>query len=593
MENQKRENLLNLALETPEAERMQTENLNVGYDTGSGSWELIVKYNETVGLADLERLGVRVETLIAGYAILQVPEELVDRVSGSPFVEYVEKPKRLFFAVAEGIRSSCILPVTQREPYLSGQGILVAIIDSGIDYRSPLFQRTDGSTRILYFWDQSVNPENTDVSPPEGFRIGAEFTAERINEALQSGSREQAYALLPSLDVSGHGTAVAAIAAGRGSVAGVDYRGVAPESDLLVVKLGSPGETSFPRTTELMRALTYVVRKAQELQRPVAINLSFGNTYGPHNGNSLLERFVDNVSEIGRNVICVGSGNEGAGRGHVQGQIGDDKALVELAVGNYETMLNVQLWKNYADEYRITLRSPGGQETQVPTLSVNAGKNVVIMENTRILIYLGEPSPYATVQEIYFDFIPLGRYVPSGVWSFTLEAVKKVTGRYYFYLPSSAVRNQNTGFYRATPEITLTIPSTSSKVITVGAYDTVYDAYADFSGRGYVYESRTIGLVLPGGIKPDLVAPGVNILVPDTAGGFTTVSGTSFATPFVTGAAALLMEWGMVQGNDPFLYGEKVKAYLRRGARPLRGEQEYPNARVGYGALCVEDSLPR
>ncbi len=623
--NQTLENILNLALETPEEERIQTENLNVGYEEETRSWELIVKYNGS--LANLESLGIRVEELIAGYAILLVPENQVEQISGLPQIEYVEKPKRLFFAVAEGIRSSCILPVTQRAPFLSGEGVLVAVLDSGIDYQSPLFRKEDGSTRILYLWDQSVvtsvEAEGTGTAgfeeemppgPPAGFATGTEFTADRINAALASGSREEAYRLLPSVDVSGHGTAVAGIAAGRGRVADVYYEGVAPESDLIVVKLGTPGETSFPRTTELMRGLTYVVRKARELGRPVAINVSFGNTYGAHNGTSLLERFMDNVSEIGRNVICVGAGNEGASRGHTQGSVGDGNigdgangragrgrestgegvSRVELAVADYETTLNVQIWKNYVDEYRITLSAPGGQEVQVPTLSENAGKSVVTLENTRILIYLGEPAPYAAVQEIYFDFIPLsgeGGYIASGVWTFILEPVNIVTGRYYFYLPSAVTRSGNTGFYSPTPEVTLTIPSTAQKVITVGAYDTVYDAYADFSGRGYVYESRTMGLVLPGGVKPDLVAPGVGILVPDTFGSFTTVSGTSFATPFVTGAAALLMEWGIVQGNDAFLYGEKVKAYLRRGARPLRGETVYPNERVGYGALCVEDSL--
>ena len=590
MDNQRLENMLNLAVETPEAEREKTENLNVGFQETTRTWELIVKYNGSLG--PLEALGISVEELIAGYAILTVPENLVETVGQRPEIEFVEKPKRLFFTIENEKRTSCVLPVTQRAPFLSGQGTLVAVIDSGIDYQSQLFRREDGSTRILYLWDQSLQGDGAENAPPEGFRMGVEFTAERIDQALEAGSREAAFRLVPSVDVSGHGTAVAGIAAGNGRVQGISYEGMAPEAELMVVKLGMPGETSFPRTTELMRALVYVVRKAREMGRPVAINLSFGNTYGAHNGSSLLERFLDNVSEIGRNVICVGAGNEGAGRGHVQGRLEEEPARVELEVGEYETILNVQLWKNYADEYRIRLQAPDGQQIQVPTLSQDAGKTVVTFSGTRVLIYLGEPSPYAAVQEIYFDFIPDNRYITPGIWTFTLEAVRSVTGQYYFYLPSTAARSGNTGFFRATPEVTLTIPSTAARVITVGAYDTTYEAYADFSGRGYVYESRTIGLVLPGGIKPDLAAPGVNIMVPDTAGGFTSASGTSFATPFVTGAAALMMEWGIVQGNDPFLYGEKVKAYLRAGARPIRGETGYPNERVGYGALCVDDSLP-
>lgn len=603
MENQILENMLNLALETPERERLQTENLNVGYEAESRSWELIVKYNGS--LEELENRGIQVETLIAGYAILQVPQDLVELVSERKEIEYVEKPKRLFFAVEEGRQRSCLFPVTERPPFLSGKGVLVAVIDSGIDYESPLFRREDGTTRIVALWDQTVEAERVEippggraVTPPEGFFTGAEFTQEQINAALASENRQQAYRFVPSRDVSGHGTAVAGVAAGRGRIMGRFYEGVAPESDLLVVKLGMPGATSFPRTTQLMRALTYVVKKAQSLGIAAAINLSFGNTYGPHNGSSLLERFIDNVSEIGRNVICVGTGNEGASRGHTQGQVEEEAAVVELAVGGYETTLNVQLWKNYVDEYRITLRSPAGKTAEISGLSENAGKSVIDMENTRILVYPGEPAPYAAVQEIYFDFIPMDRgqgngYITPGIWTFILQPVKIVTGRYYFYLPVMAVRSENTGFYRSTPENTLTIPSTSAKVITVGAYDPVYDSYADFSGRGYVYESRTQGLVLPGGVKPDVAAPGVGILVPDVNGGFATVSGTSFATPYVTGAAALLMEWGIVQGNDRFLFGEKVKAYLRRGARPLRGETSYPNAKVGWGALCVADSIPR
>ena len=400
----------------------------------------------------------------------------------------------------------------------------------------------------------------------------------------------------------------------------------------MIVKLGVADSLGFPRTTEIMRAVTYAVNKAVELQMPLVINLSFGNTYGAHDGSSLLERFLDNAAEIGRTVICVGSGNEGANGGHVAGSIipsggaggslaggaggnvtggagragngfasrtgrtigssGYLPAEIELAVAQYERSLNVQLWKNYSDVYRIYLRSPGGQEAELPS-RIEGGKYTLRLEQTDILVYLGEPLPYSTAQEIYLDLFPVGGpYINSGVWTIRLVPVEIVTGNYYLYLPSSAVRSQGTGFYRPTPEVTLTIPSTASKVVTVGAYDGIYDAYADFSGRGYADTERTIGVVMSGLAKPDLAAPGVNILAPDLYGGYHPVTGTSFATPIVSGSAALLMEWGIVRGNDVFLYGEKVKAYLRKGARPLRGEGEVPNDRVGWGALCVRDSLP-
>ena len=461
----------------------------------------------------------------------------------------------------------------------------------GIAYERMDFRKSNGDTRIRYLWDQTLTPseEISDRLPPEGFSVGVEFDEAQLNRALQASTDQERFSLVPSVDVSGHGTAVAGIAAGY---AGEDtYIGAASEADLLIVKLGLPGELGFPRTTEIMRGITYVLRRANELQMPLAINLSFGNSYGSHDGSSLLERFLDNAAEIGRTVICVGSGNEGSSGGHFAGNIGETRA-VELAVAEYETTVNVQIWKNYNDVYEIRLRSPGGEEGEV-TAPIGGGKYTLTLEQTRVLVYLGEPTPYSVAQEIYLDMIPQnGPYINNGVWTIFIEPVKVVTGQFYLYLPAGAGRNSRTVFYRPTPQVSLTIPSTAAKVITVGAYDYIYDAYADFSGRGYADTERTVGVVTAGLVKPDLVAPGVDILAPDVYGGYTSVTGTSFATPIVTGSAALLMEWGIVRGNDPYLYGEKVKAYLRAGAQPLRGETEYPNDRVGFGKLCVAESLP-
>ena len=593
--DQKLENILNLALETPEEEREQTESLNVGYSAETRSWELIVKYHGS--LDRLREQNIVVEELIAGYAILTVPEALVDMVSDTPEIEYVEKPKRFYYGQTFPAGTSCFPPVTMRTPFLNGGGVLLAVLDSGITWDLEVFRKADGSTRIRYLWDQTVSEEMGDVrygKMPDGFSIGTEYTAEEINAALQMPALDR-YRRIPSRDLSGHGTAVAGIAAGR-SADGL-YTGAAPEAELIVVKLGLPGnsggvEEGFPRTTEILRGVTYALWKARQLNMPLVINLSFGNSYGSHDGSSLLESFLDNASEIGKTVICVGSGNEGAARGHFAGNITRD-SRVELAVGNYERSLNIQLWKNYSDVFRIRLQSPGGEEAELTT-NIQGGKYTLKLEQTRILVYLGEPLPYAVAQEIYLEMIPVtGSYINAGIWTIRLEPVMTVTGQYYLYLPAGNGRGDSTGFYRSTPQVTLTVPSTAAKVITVGAYDPVYDTYADFSGRGYADSTRTIGVAAAGLTKPDLVAPGVNIQAPDVYGTFTPTTGTSFATPIVSGAAALLMEWGIVRGNDPFLYGEKIKAYLRKGARPLRGEMEYPNDRVGYGRLCVADSLPQ
>jgi len=600
--SQKQENQLQLALETPENVRKQTEDLNVGFEARERTWEVIVKYHGSLTAA--VELGAIAEELIAGYAILTIPEDRIEEVTALEQIEYMEKPKRFYYNQVLPREGSCIYPVTLQEPYLTGRGVLTAVLDSGIAYERREFRKANGETRILYLWDQTLlagqesgNSGNEERKPPAGFRQGVEFTSMQINAALteagETGSgMGRPTSLVPSRDINGHGTAVAGILAAS-EVA--SYVGVAPESDFLIVKLGIPSENSFPRTTEIMRGITYVIRKALELQRPLVVNLSIGNTYGSHDGTSLLERFLDNAAEIGRTVICVGNGNEGDSGGHVFGNVAE-RRVVEWTIGEYERNLSLQLWKNYNDRYRITLQSPGN-EAEVISEQIDSGKYEIQLEQTQILVYVGEPTPYSTNQEIYLEFLPanptegLNTYINSGVWQMQIEPIETVTGDYSLYLPSREARSSRTAFLRPTPQASFTIPSTAARVISVGAYDSTYRSYADFSGRGYE-DTQVIARFAKGYGKPDIVAPGVGILAPGVYGGLEMVTGTSFATPIVAGAAALLMEWGVVRGNDPFLYGEKVKAYLIRGAEELPGFREYPNAQVGWGALCVEDSLP-
>lgn len=565
-ENEKLDNLLQMALDLTQMQRGQDSNLNAGFDSENRTWELIVKYHGD--LSALEGSAIKVEPLLFGYAIVTIPEGLIPAFAALDEVEYIEKPKLLFPQTQEGIRASCIWPVQRQSPYLTGRGMLISVIDSGITYTDEAFLNRDGTTRIVAIYDQALSKE---------------FTREEINDALLSGER------LPTVDVSGHGTSVAAIAAGSVGA----YQGVAYEADILAVKLDSANQYSYPMTTSLLRAFQYVLEKAQTLNRPTAINLSFGNTYGAHDGRSLVERFIDSAAEYGRNVICVGSGNEGTAYGHAAGRIFNRNEVqgVPFFIGSYETGLSVQLWKNYEDIYRIRLISPGGQTFTLPERLQNAPTFRYQLEDTVIYAYAGGPKPYSTKQEIYFQFEPVGRYINEGVWQIELVPESIVTGEYDLYLPSYSVKSEYTRFLTPSVNRTYTIPSTAQRVITVGAYDTVYDAYADFSGRGYVATQREDGESYVLGAKPDIVAPGVGIV---TTNGREKVvlNGTSFATPFVTGSAALLMEWGIGMGNDPYLYGEKVKAYLIRGARRLPGFTEYPNAQVGYGALCVSGSLP-
>ena len=629
MDSQKLENLLNLSLSVSKEEREESPLLREGFDILSNTWEIIIKYQGDIERYETEL--IRIEPLIAGYAIATLPDALLEEFVALPEIEYVEKPKPFYFQDITALRESCISRVTDSEPFLTGRGVLVAILDSSIDFYNENFRNADGSTRIVALWDQSLEPdEETGLKPPEGFQTGVEFTKEQIDEALATGSEADARRLIPTVDVSGHGTAVAGILAAGGTADEPYRKGVAPASSLLIVKLGAQRENAFPKTTESMRGVTYALRKARELQMPLVINLSFGNTYGDHRGNSLLERFLDNAAEMGRTSIVVGSGNEGSSGGHVEGVIQNGQTeRVELAIAEYESSLNVQLWKYYQDVFEVTLITPDGERIEIPMNMPGAYRYRAA--GTELLIYVGQPLPYMVFQEVYVDFIParansVGNnpvgagilYISSGVWTFELMPRNIVYGGYQFFLPSGATRSEGTRFFRESPQVTLTIPSTALKVISVGAYDIYTGGVADFSGRGYVFrqlmgnqdnENALSGRLqsssriqvsemnegvrtLIDTVKPDLVAPGVDIETVSVRGGYTRVSGTSYATPMVAGAAALLMEWGIVRGNDPYLYGEKLKAYLIKGARAIPGEEELPDDRAGWGALCVADSIP-
>ena len=565
MPDQKVDNLLNLSMDATPKEREKSENLNVGYDPKTRRWDVIVKYSgPESGLAGV---GIEVVSLLGGYAIVTLPESEIDAYSNREQIEFIEKPKRLYFETLEERAASCILPVQAGNDGLTGEEILVGVVDSGVDYFHPDFRNEDGSSRILKLWDQSI-PGN----PPEGYIRGTEYTKDKIDEALAFGETEGRH-LVPTRDSSGHGTAVLGIAAGNGRALDGVNRGIAYKSDLLVVKMGNARQNSFPRTTELMEGIDYLVRQAVKMGRPIAVNISFGNNYGSHRGDSLLETYISNVANVGRSVICVGTGNNGNDRIHTAGKLRQGQIeMIEMSIGTYETTLNLQLWKAYADEIEISIETPSGE--RLPTLSEKIGTQRYRAGETDLLIYYGKPGPFQVTQEIYFDFIPVETYLTSGIWKIHLHGRRIREGNYNLWLPGGNVLNPVTGFYRPIAAETLTIPSTAAKVITVGAYDSRLNAYADFSGRG------GSNLSFP---KPDLVAPGVNITAPTPGGAYTTVTGTSFSTPFVTGSAALLMEWGIIQRNDPFLWGEKVKAYLRRGAQPLPGFNDYPNEAVGWG----------
>lgn len=581
MGSQKYEPMLNLALDVSEGERELSETLAIGYSITDNTWDVIIRYINDIEF--LREYGVEIVYLTGNYAILTVPGSFVRRLSDFTEIIYVEMPKSLYLTVSNGVRTSCINPVQVNSfpgGMLTGEGVICACIDSGIDIYNNVFRNNDGTTRILELWDQ-----NFEGNPPEGYSIGSVFTEEKINEILREESNGRINVMTPGRDVSGHGTHVAGIMAGNFAMDKNNNIGVATKSPILVVKLNTSTNNGFPRTTELMQAIDYVYKTSVKYKMPVSVNISFGNSYGSHDGTSLLETFIDDIANLWKMTISIGTGNEGSSAGHSMEMFSSgEKKRISFTVGNYERNLNLQIWKTYEDEFEITINSPG----EVNGIRVNSvpGTLESRIGNNKILVYYGEPSPYSRFQEIYIEIIPYlagDNYISTGLWSFDVAAGRIASGRLDVWLPDAAALNEDTRFTNPSPETTLTIPSTSISAISVGGYNSLSYSYADFSGRGFTR--------LTNQIKPDIVAPAVNVTSAAVGGGLTEKSGTSMACPFVSGSAALLMEWGVVKGNDPYLYGEKVKAYLIKGARPLTGEP-LPSERQGWGALCLRNSFP-
>lgn len=559
---QKQEDLLTISLEVSEEERKKSPDLQAGFSDDGELVELIVRYVGDISVISSRYPEVEVTELLSGYAIIITPKQYVNAISSYENIEYVEKPKLLYFDLAVSKSASCINQLQQglNNPYkLTGSGTIVCIIDSGIDLRNKEFTDEAGNTRIIDIWDQT---QDKFLSGDEVREYINQLQSFPVNAVQQTAA-----------DTIGHGTSVARIACGN--------NGVASSADIIIVKMGFSRSSSFPRTTQLMQAIDYCIRKGIEYKKPIAINISYGSNYGDHTGTSLLENYIDDVSNVWKSSICIGSGNEGNAATHTYGVLNDDtETEIELAVSAYETSVNIQIWKDYADEFDVEIITPSGR---------NLGKiggynrlNRSVAENTTVLTYYGEPSPYSMSQEIYIDMIPVDNYIQSGIWRIKLIPVDIKTGRFDMWLPAVGALNEGTGFTNPKEILTITIPATSSNSITVGAYNAMTDTFAPFSGSGYVMETGAAIIV-----KPDLVAPGVGIKLDEN----TSVTGTSFAVPFVTGGAALLMEWGIVRNNDAYLYAEKLKAYLIKGARKLPGEP-VPSDRTGWGALCVKNSIP-
>ena len=561
---------LTMALTLNDSELSKSQSLKVGYDFITHLWEIIVRYHgDLIKIADTINAPTP-EILTEQYAIMQLTAAQIDSLLQFSEIEYMEKPKGLLLNANAPLYDACIEPVRSLpEINLTGQGVLIAILDSGIDYQHPDFISETGESRIIALWDQTGGS----TPPPIGFQFGSLYTQSMITAALTDSS------LVPSKDLIGHGTHVAGIAAGNGRASNGEHIGVAPEAELVIVKLADSDGYGFSKTTSLMRGIQFAIQTAISLNRPLVINMSLGTNDGGHDGFSLFETYIDDMTNRWLTSIVIAAGNQGNARFHAAPILKSNSTQsVEFHISPLQASLSLQLWKNFTDELFIEIIAPDGSSTG-PILKSSNVHHTTIM-NSELTIYYSPPSPYTPSSSILIELT--GSPLNSGIWSLILSSGAIVDGTCNIWMTTTETTRGQTFFLVPSESVTITMPATALRPIAVAAYNSSNGAIASFSGRGYTRTNTSI--------KPDLAAPGVDIISCWPGGGYQSLSGTSMAAPFVCGCAALLMQWGIVNGNDPFLYGQKLKAYLQKGARRTSA-RSYPNVDFGYGTLCFSDSL--
>ncbi len=502
-----------------------------------------------------QELGVSVEILNSSYAIITSNnEEDVNTLLTYPEIEFIEKP---FILQTQDVQSFSSTGITgfKNRTGLTGKGTIIGIIDSGIDYTLPVFRDSDGRSKILYYWDQSIQG-----NPPEGFREGTLYTNEDINNAIDGNM------YIPISTTSLHGTHVGGICAT-----------IASDARIIVVRVGNIQTDVFSRSTEFMRAIKFILDRALELRMPVTLNISYGSNEGSHRGTSLFEQYIDDMCLFWKNNIVVAAGNNADKGGHKRIRLRNNiTEEVEFVVGEGERILNINIWPDFVDDFSVHLVSPSNTQTQ--SISLTSGEIRNTLGETRVTGYFYPIAPYSLTRRVTLQ-LSSNTQINPGLWRIIFEPIDIVTGNVNIYLPTSEGLNRNTRFLIPTQELTVTVPGTASRVITVGSFNSRTDIVSIFSGEG----DTQLGV-----FKPDLLAPGEDIISFLPGGTSGALSGTSMATPHVTGVCSLFMEWGIVNGNDLFLYSQKLRALLLKGARRLTN-QSYPNNSSGFGFLSLAD----
>lgn len=524
------------------------------------------------------------------FAVLHIPMDDLESPMNFSYYTYSAIPKLYSLLDTDSMEASGILPASRIPAFGNqGQGVLIGFVDTGIDYQNPLFRKEDGSSRILGIWDQTL--ETGVLDPVNGFQAlyGTQYSREEIDQALAA---PDPLALVPSADENGHGTFLASVAAG-GEDPDQDFTGAAPKASIAMVKLKPAKEylrdfyliregADAYQENDIMMGVAYLLHLARRFSMPLVICLGLGTNQGSHVGKSPLGLYLDDINIYAGTAVITAAGNETGYGHHYRAVTRPEETLqtVELNVGEKDSGFSMEFWAQDVDIYRVGFISPTGEVVD-PLPSSTEEENVIrfLVEQTEITVYSSIVNTATGSQMIFIRF----KDPMPGIWNLTVSSALNVTGAFHIWLPSRGFISDTTYFLRPDPDTLVTGPGNSQYALTVSAYDHT-------TGGIYIHSSR--GFSRSGQIKPELAAPGVNITGAGLRSGFVQRSGTSAAAAHAAGAAAILLHWGILERNDPFMNTSAIKTYLIRGAK-RNPALTYPNREFGYGTLDLYQAFLR
>ena len=539
----------------------------------------IIRYKQNIEGVPEYQPDERFQIINDLFGVLYVPMREIPELELNSY-SYSSIP-RCYTYMDTGALSASGVTRLHGHPYLKlkGSGTLVAIIDSGIDYLHPAFHR-GMTSKILSIWDQELEGGMTEKIP-----FGREFNRGEIERAL---SAENPWEVVPSMDKSGHGTEVAATAAGY-SIEKEGFSGAAPEAELVVVKLKQakrylrdlyllPQEADIYQEDDIMLAIAYVLRVAAENQKPLSICIGLGSSMGAHQGEGPLNEYINSIVAFSQNAVSVPAGNEGTARHHYMKTLSaaNIKDTIELRVGEKESTRGFMLefWGDSPNFYSMTIQSPTGEQLSISTsLKNNTQELSFVFVETKVLVNYVPIERRTGNTLIFIRFL----HPAVGIWKFLVGERIPGESRFHMWLPVRGMISDDTYFLEPSPEYTVTSPGDAADAMTVTAYQYRDNSLYVQASRGYNTENV---------VKPDFAAPGVDILTASIGAGaeFAPATGTSLAAAQTAGIAALLFEWSLIRENEPYFTGNSVKNYLSRGAvRDLN--LIYPNPEWGYGRL--------